>query len=124
VLVQFGEPISLKAAAARAGLPQRLDAADEIPWRDATTRLGYRILREVATITSATPTAAVAAALLSHRGRGLSESSLVERCDTILEFLDGACARLSEAVVGGWWAGADRGPPRSVPEKVGEMAGG
>lgn len=98
VLVQFGEPISLAELARRQQLPQDLGHEHDDAWRRETGRLGFRILHGVASICSVTPTSVVCTALLSHRGRGLSESALLARGQAVLEYLDAAAARLSAAL--------------------------
>lgn len=96
MLVQFGAPMSLREFALARGLAQ--DLADEDGWRTQTARLGYRILHDVGHITSVTPTAVVAAVLLSHRRRGLLEADLKSACLGLVDYLDTAAARLSDSL--------------------------
>ena len=41
----------------------------------------------------------VATALLGHRGRGLARSLLLARCATIIDYLESAFGRLSDALL-------------------------
>tara|TARA_B100001964_G_scaffold242062_1_gene315902 strand:- start:436 stop:1893 length:1458 start_codon:yes stop_codon:yes gene_type:complete len=93
--LQFGDPISLADFAASENLPQsRTDEDDEL-WRRGTQRLGFRILHNISKACTVTPTTVVAAVLLSHQGRGLSQTKLLENSRAILEYLDDALARFS-----------------------------
>jgi glycerol-3-phosphate O-acyltransferase len=96
VHVQFGEPISLKEHAERRGLPQSDDPQHDDLWRDEVERFAYRVMHQVAVVSTVTPTAVVATALLGHPGRGIARSALVARCHEIAEYLDTALARLSD----------------------------
>jgi glycerol-3-phosphate O-acyltransferase len=98
VQLQFGEPLSLKALAQKAGLPQNDGVQHDALWRAEVARLGFRILHQVAAVASVTPTSVVCTALLSHSGRGMAQGTLIERVDGIVNFLSGAGARLSQSV--------------------------
>jgi glycerol-3-phosphate O-acyltransferase len=98
VHVQFAEPISVKEAAARRGLPQAMGGDHEEAWHREIERLGYRVLNHVAMVASVTPTSVVATALLGHSGRGLAEGLLLKRARGIVDFLDIATARLSDSL--------------------------
>lgn len=98
VQLQFGDPISLAALAAQKGLPQDMSAEFEAPWRREVERLGFRILHQVAMVCSVTPTALVSTALLGHPGRGMAQGMLLERVNSLVEFLEGAAARLSNSL--------------------------
>ncbi len=99
VHVQFGEPLSLAREASRSGLQQTNAPAQDDAWRAEIERLGYRILHRVSRVTTVTPTAVVATALLGHAGRGLAESSLLKLAGAIIDYLDTEAARLSESLV-------------------------
>ena len=98
VQLQFGEPLSLAQLATQKGLAQSDDPAHDGPWRREVERLGYRILHQVAMVCSATPTAVVSTALLGHPGRGMAQGMLLERVNGIVEFLEGAAARLAHSL--------------------------
>jgi glycerol-3-phosphate O-acyltransferase len=98
VYVQFGEPLSLKEMAAANALPMSPDPAHDEAWRLEIQRIGYRVLHEVATVSSVTPTSVVATALLAHQGRGLAHGDLIDRANEIIDYLDSAAARLTDAI--------------------------
>lgn len=95
VQVQFGDPVSLAELAKTKGLPQSIAPETDQAWREEIERLGFRILHKVATVCSVTSTAVVSTALLGHPGRGMAQNVLLERCDSIAEFLEGAAGRMS-----------------------------
>jgi glycerol-3-phosphate O-acyltransferase len=99
VHLQFGDPISLAQVARRAGLTQApakdCDGTVNRRWREETRRLGFRILRQVSTVCTITPTHVIALALLSHRGRAMTEAKLLRHADRLLELLDILAARFS-----------------------------
>ena len=99
VHLQFGDPISLKEIAQRKNLPQSPDAQYDGVWRKETERLGYRVLHQVATVCSVTPLSVAATALLGHPKRGMSQSAFLKEANNIIEFLDGAAARLSTSLL-------------------------
>ncbi len=96
--LQFGTPVSLKEVSEKAALPA--DPAQEFDdaWRVETAKLGYRIHYGIASVCSVTPMALAATALLSHRGRALSESRLLRHCLAIADFLAFEGARFSESL--------------------------
>ncbi len=98
VYVQFGTPLSLAEFARSRGLAQDPNPMGDEAWRGAVERLGYRVLYDVSQVCTVTPTAVVATALLGHRGRGVAQSTLVARTHNVIEYLEGATARLSETL--------------------------
>ena len=100
VHLQFGTPLSLSRLAAEAGLPQSLAPQSHAPWRRQITRLGYRILHNVAGVGSVTATGLVATVLLGHPGRGMAQGLLLRRGDEAVAFLADQSVRLSDAIAG------------------------
>ena len=98
VHVQFGEPFSLAALAAKRGLSQTNDPATNDAWRRETERLGYRILYDVSQACMVTPTAVATTALLGHRGRGLAQGLFLSIGESIIDYLYSSAARLSEVL--------------------------
>jgi len=98
VYVQLGQPLSLKAIAETKGLPRDPAPEHDEAWRKETARLGYKILHDVAHITSVTPTAVTATALLGHKGRGMPHQAFIKRVTELVDFLDSAAARLTDSL--------------------------
>ena len=96
VQLQFGEPISLADLARQRDLPQSADASHDDVYRREIERLGFQILYNVAAVGSVTATAVVSTVILGHQGRGVAQNKLLERSDAMVEFLQGAAARLTE----------------------------
>ncbi|MCK5689252.1 1-acyl-sn-glycerol-3-phosphate acyltransferase, partial [Myxococcota bacterium] len=98
VHVQFGKPLSLREFAENAGLPRESGEESDQQWKIYVEKLAFQILYGVAKIGTVTPTSVVATALLGYQGRGLAESTLLAHCSDILDFLDLATGRLSNAL--------------------------
>lgn len=96
VHIQFAGPISLSEYAKQQNLEQRFVEDESSAWNLAVERLGFRILHQVAMVTSVTPSSVVATALLGHVGRGMAEGILLERARAIIEFLENIAARIAE----------------------------
>lgn len=98
VHLQFGEPMSLCEFAEKRDLPRNPSVALDDRWRKGIQRLAYRVMREVSTVCSVTPTSVVATALLGYQNRGMSQSTLLELSNEVIEFLYDSLARLSSAL--------------------------
>jgi glycerol-3-phosphate O-acyltransferase len=88
--VQFGELLSIDSVLAELGETKRpLTPAKR---RALVTRLAYRAMNEINRVTAVTPSALVAAALLTHGKRGLPHPELVTQCERLADILreDGA----------------------------------
>ena len=82
--IQFGQALSIKTYAEKNGLP--LDTSNPNAWNEKVPRLGFEILRRIADVCTVTPTAVVSSVLLSHQGRGIGLSKLVELGTELIEF--------------------------------------
>ncbi len=98
VHLQFAEPISLAEIARARGLPQDPSPEFDEAWRAETERLGYRILHQVATCSSAIPTSIAATTLLAYQGRGMAHGRMVQRSLELVDYLDTEMARLSASL--------------------------
>ena len=94
--IQFGQVLSLKNYAEQHQLPQDTTAPDQ--WNQKIPRLGFEILRRIADVCTVTPTAVISSVLLSHHGRGIGLSKLVELGTELIEFLEGATSAFSETL--------------------------
>ena len=94
--IQFGQVLSLKHYAERQQLPQDTSAPNQ--WNQKIPRLGFEILRRIADVCTVTPTAVISSVLLSHHGRGIGLSKLVELGTELIEFLEGATSAFSETL--------------------------
>jgi glycerol-3-phosphate O-acyltransferase len=63
------------------------------------TRLAYRVMNEINRVTAVTPSALVAAALLTHGRRGITHPDLVKRCEEIANFLFAEGARFTPSAI-------------------------
>lgn len=99
VHLQFGQPVALSELAHEFELPQDTEPANDDRARALVEKLGFRINHDIAHISTVSPTAAIATAILSHRGRGVSQHRLLRRAMAVIEFLDDNAARLSEALL-------------------------
>ncbi len=95
--VQFGEILTLDGVLAEIG---EQSATLSPPRRRAlVTRLAYRVMNEINRVTAVTPSALVAAALLTHRRRGISHADLVASCERLARILHGYKARFTPSLV-------------------------
>jgi len=125
--VQFGEPISLTEFAKERGITQVAGksnsggdaqelndgsttvspvdsegvAEDDSKqrWRRAVHALAYRIMRQIASIGTVTPTALVATCVLGKRGSAIALSELQAEAANLYEFLSIAGARFSDSLM-------------------------
>ncbi|MEL6546422.1 MAG: 1-acyl-sn-glycerol-3-phosphate acyltransferase, partial [Myxococcota bacterium] len=99
VHLQFGQPFALSELADEFELPQDTSPEHDEKARALVEKLGFRINHDIARISTVSPTAAIATAILSHRGRGVAQSRLLRRAMAMIEFLDDNAARLSELLL-------------------------
>ena len=103
--VQFGELVTIDGilaelgSAAREGREGHLSALTPARRRALVTRLAYRVMNEINRVTAVTPSALVAAALLTHGRRGITHDGLVKRCEEIANFLFAEGARFTPSAV-------------------------
>ncbi len=88
--VQFGEIQTLDITPGEKITPARR--------RAMVARLAYRVMNEINRVTSVTPGALVAAALLTHGKRGVSYDDLVSACEALAAMLHGFGARFSPSL--------------------------
>lgn len=96
--LQVGQILSLADIRHELGLPET-GSLTPAKRRQLVTRLGNRVMDEINRVAAVTPGALVALALLSHRGRGLSHTELLDRCDHLLYVCEHEKARISPALV-------------------------
>ena len=95
--VQFGEILTLEGVERELGAVTRPMTP---PRRRAlVTRLAYRVMNEINRVTAITPSALVAAALLTHDRRGIGHAELVEACERFARILQGRSARFTPSAV-------------------------
>ena len=96
--VQFGEMLTLESVLEELGGEQtgRLTPARR---RALVTRLAYRVMNEINRVTSVTPSAIVAAALLTHGKRGTAHAELVASCERLACILHSGGARFAPSLV-------------------------
>lgn len=109
--VQFGEPVTLEqvledmgepASAPRSGPPSpRAGARGLSPARRRALvqRLAHRVMHEIARVTSVTPSALVAAALLTLGRRGASHDEVFAHAERTAAMLERAGARFAPSLV-------------------------
>lgn len=96
--LNFDEPISVRELAASRGLA--LDSVDGEQRKSLVRALGHRILYGISRVSTVTPQALVAAALLAHRHRGATSEELSERIGLLRQLAEEQSARLSPALRG------------------------
>lgn len=101
--LQFGTIMTLDDIGADLGITKE-DMRRPAKRRAVVTRLGNRVMDEINRVTSVTPGALTAMALLSEDHRSVKESSVVEICRRLLLVLERLGARVSSAMLG---AGGD-----------------
>jgi len=109
--VQFGELLTVESVMAELGE----SSAKMTPARRRAlvTRLAYRVMNEINRVTAITPSALVAAALLTHGRRGISHADLVTACERFARILRGYDARFTPSLVVPLeeWSSADVNAP-------------
>jgi glycerol-3-phosphate O-acyltransferase len=95
--VQFGELLTVSGVLAELGESGRpLSPARR---RALVARLAYRAMNEINRVTAVTPSALVAAALLTHGKRGIPHADLMAACDRLARMLHGFGARFTPSLV-------------------------
>lgn len=96
--VQFGELLTLEGVMSEleGTPPPTLSPARR---RALVTRLAYRVMNEINRVTAITPSALVAAALLTHGRRGISHPDLIAACERLTRVLRGYDARFSPSLL-------------------------
>ncbi|HEY8074925.1 MAG TPA: hypothetical protein VIF62_12465, partial [Labilithrix sp.] len=98
--VQFGELLTLDGVLQEIGSDSNtLERLTPAKRRALVTRLAYRVMNEINRVTAVTPSALVAAALLTHGKRGLPHTELVARCERIAAVLHGKGARFAPSLI-------------------------
>jgi len=98
--VQFGEIIDFDEFAAET-VPRlatgaaKLDELDDDQQRSAVRALAHKVMYSINEVTVVTPAALVATALLSHRKRGMTRTSLLGACTDLLHALEKMDARIA-----------------------------
>lgn len=96
--VQFGELLTIDGVLRELeGSPSR--RVTPARRRALVARLAYRVMNEINRVTAITPSALVAAALLTHGRRGISHADLVAACERLARILRGYDARLSPSLL-------------------------
>jgi glycerol-3-phosphate O-acyltransferase len=112
--VQFGELLTIDGVMSELGESKRVFTPARR--RALVTRLAYRVMNEINRVTAITPSALVAAALLTHGRRGISHVDLVAACERLARILRGYEARFTPSLASPSAAAAepfDAGSPPS-----------
>jgi glycerol-3-phosphate O-acyltransferase len=96
--VQIGEILTLEDVLHEIAPDAALGTMSPARRRAVVTRLAHRVMNEINRVTSVTPGALVATALLTHAGRGITHEDLIERCKSMAEVLAARGARFSSAL--------------------------
>lgn len=97
--VQFGELLTIDGVMHELGDDsKRITTLTPAKRRALVTRLAYRVMNEINRVTAITPSALVAAALLTHGRRGISHPDLVQSCERLARALRGYDARFSPSL--------------------------
>lgn len=96
VYVNFEEPVRLSEWFAARGID--LKAIEEDTLREETRRLAYHLMRRIHEATTVSPSALIAAVLLSNDQRGMSDVRLREIIGFLIAMLQRRGARLSHAL--------------------------
>ncbi|MBN9162466.1 MAG: 1-acyl-sn-glycerol-3-phosphate acyltransferase [Myxococcales bacterium] len=95
--VQFGDLLTIDGVMAELGESKR--AFTPARRRALVTRLAYRVMNEINRVTAITPSALVAAALLTHGRRGIPHADLVLACERLARILCGYQARFTPSLL-------------------------
>ena len=96
--VQFGELLTLDGVLTELGAASTASLTPARR-RALVTRLAYRVMNEINRVTAVTPSALVAAALLTHGKRGIAHGDLVASCERFAKFLEAAGARFTPSML-------------------------
>jgi glycerol-3-phosphate O-acyltransferase len=95
--VQFGELLTIDGVLGEVSESKaKLTPARR---RALVQRLAYRVMNEINRVTAVTPSALVAAALLTHGRRGISHGDLVAACERFARILKGYDARFTPSLL-------------------------
>ncbi len=103
--VQFGELLTLDGVIEELGADsKRKEGESSSRWSPArrralVRRLAYRVMNEINRVTAITPSALVAAALLTHGRRGISHPDLVLACERLARILHDYEARFTPSLL-------------------------
>jgi glycerol-3-phosphate O-acyltransferase len=95
--VQFGELLTIDGVLQDIGESGRL--LSPAKRRALVQRLAYQVMNEINRVTAVTPSALVAAALLTHGKRGIAHTELVSQCERLAQILAGYDARFTPSLV-------------------------
>jgi glycerol-3-phosphate O-acyltransferase len=108
--VQFGELLTVEGLLGELG--ETSGPLTPARRRALVARLAFRAMNEINRVTSVTPSALVATALLTHGKRGLPHAELVRACERLAHILQGEGARFSPSLVVG--GAGERSPEELV----------
>ncbi|MBX3229987.1 MAG: 1-acyl-sn-glycerol-3-phosphate acyltransferase [Labilithrix sp.] len=95
--VQFGELVTIDGVITELG-GSGVQALTPARRRALVTRLAYRVMNEINRVTAVTPSALVAAALLTHGRRGITHEDLVASCERFVAILKAEGARFTPSL--------------------------
>ena len=95
--VQFGELLTIDGVLSELGESSR--SLTPARRRALVQRLAYRVMNEINRVTAVTPSALVAAALLTHGKRGIPHAELVVACERLAKLLKERGARFAPSLV-------------------------
>jgi glycerol-3-phosphate O-acyltransferase len=109
--VQFGELLTVEGVMAELG--ESSGKMTPARRRALVARLAYRVMNEINRVTAITPSAIVAAALLTHGRRGISHADLIAACELLARILRGYEARFTPSLLVPLekWSSADVNAP-------------
>lgn len=96
--VQFGELLTIESVMSELGDTTKATSLTPAKRRAMVTRLAYRVMNEINRVTAITPSALVAAALLTHGRRGISHPDLIMACERIARILEEEDARFAPSL--------------------------
>ncbi len=96
--VTFNEPISIKAMMAERGIDPTGEVSEE--QKKALVRaVAHRVMHGIASVSTVTPHALLACALLAHRRRGVSDREITDRVQLLRRFAETLHAPTSKLLV-------------------------
>jgi glycerol-3-phosphate O-acyltransferase len=112
--VQFGELLTLDGVISEIG-ESGTRSLSPARRRALVRRLAYRVMNEINRVTAITPSALVAAALLTHGRRGISHPDLVASCERLARILRGYDARFAPSLLVSLDAWSSKGAESGAP---------
>jgi len=116
--VTFAPPVRLRELMRSRGLEDPASVTEEQK-RAVVRALAYRVMYDIARVSTVTPQALAATALLSFRGRGISAAELAARVDVLRRVAESEHVPLSAALVG---ATSDPAAPGPIHEALAGFA--